>query len=82
MKQFKCKICGCKKMEEVLEDVTKTSEITKVIYDENEMSFSFEYGKVTTDNGDILSIRFQCEACGKEVSIDDLMGLVEEKDKK
>jgi len=55
--KFKCEKCGCDRLEEVLSDVTQSTEILDVLEDE------IDYGNQSCDGGSLD--RYQCLNCGK-----------------
>lgn len=60
IKKFKCPKCGCRVIEEIMVNVTQTTEITGV--DEDGLLM---YGKSDTEGGKISC--FQCKKCGKVI---------------
>jgi len=60
IKKFKCEKCGCRVVDEVMVNVTQTTEIVGV--DEDGLLM---YGKSDTDGGKISC--FQCKKCGKVI---------------
>ena len=57
---FKCPKCGSNRLEEIIVNVTQSSEIAGV--DENDLLF---YRDTSTDGGDLD--RFQCAECGEVI---------------
>jgi hypothetical protein len=61
---FKCTGCGGTRIEEVLEGVTKYSEISSVV-PADDGTLAIEYGNTNDDGG--CFDRFQCMECGRTV---------------
>src|ERR1039457_588781 len=74
--KFKCSKCGSNRLEEIIVNITQTSEIAGV--DENDLLF---YRDTSTDGGRLD--RFQCSECGSVIKgvngkkVSSMDGLVE-----
>lgn len=68
--KFKCRKCGHNRLEEVMTNVTQSTEIVGV--DEDDLLI---YGNATTDGGELD--RFQCGKCGAVIKgVSSMDGLV------
>ena len=55
-----------------MSDVTQTSSIDALSFDEENKQIIADYGSVSCDGGDPETIYYQCQECGYELSIDEL----------
>ena len=68
---FTCPECGSHKLDEVMDEVMQTTEVTSVAL--TEAGVACEYGECSHDGGFVIN--FSCGACGFPVA-DDEAGLV------
>lgn len=73
--KWKCKICGCEKIEEVMTGVTQSSSVESIYYDKTSDEIIAEYAEVSTDGGHFETIRYQCIKCGAPVSREELISI-------
>jgi len=73
--KFKCKQCGCEVIDEVLLGATVYSQITSIKVDNDELIL--EYGKCIHDHTSDydFSIRYECNECGTEVSLEQMKAI-------
>ena len=72
-----CPDCGCHVIEEVMNDVTQTSSIDHIELLEDG-TIAVDYGDVSCDGGNPDTIYYQCQECGYEVSIDEMVTIAEQ----
>jgi len=72
--KWTCPDCGNNVIEEVMSDVTQSSSIDAIeLLDDG--SIAVDSGNVSCDGGDPESIYYQCQECGYEVSIDEMVDI-------
>jgi len=70
--KWTCPDCGGTVIEEVLQDVTQSSSIEALAYDKESDTIIADYGAVSHTGGDVDSIYYCCQECGKEITIDEM----------
>ena len=73
MKQFTCKACGGRTLEEVITNVTVKTTIIDCCVKGGVLDK--EYGDHSLDGGAVDHLWYQCHDCGKGVSVEDIKRL-------
>jgi hypothetical protein len=74
--KFKCDVCKCETLEEVLVGVVQYSKISAI--DIVDGSIVCDYDSYYTEAGDTQEIYYQCAHCGKEVTREQIEKIVAE----
>ena len=63
-KPFKCSACGCVDIEEIMIDVTKSTIVSSISIDDDEIEYDND-----SETSDGIIERYQCFNCGKVVDL-------------